>query len=230
MRYVPLAQLTKVQQFIAETFMSQEYARDQYAVMDWSLYDRCKVGPGQWTPQEFIFYVDLEWSPGEFKPLADTNMWKSASLPMPMAFALNKCLFFLTARDMADDDLNKLLDTYRWELRLGRKCYAEGPLARFPNRVAFDEIKPKPFTAPVDDPGLAERNRLWLAEQPPERQKGLALREVADEVLDVQIPLIIEQEIRFCVKVVGKPFLTTAKGTGVNFLCDMEGVAAMGIQ
>ncbi len=226
----PQLPYTKLQQFIADTFHSEEYMQDRHVIIDYSLYDRCTVGPGAWTPETFRFYVDLDLPSGERKPYADTNMWLSGYLPMPMAFSLTKSLFFLMSRKMHEDDLKQLLDTYVWELRLGRKCYAKGPMARFPNRIRFDEIEPQPFTAPVDDPALAERNRQWIEKQPEERRYRPNLLKHAPEVFDTQIPLVIEQEVHFCVEVIGKSFLTTHKGTGINIMCDMEGVAAMGIQ
>lgn len=240
------------QRFIADAFRSMAYAiGNHHAVMDWCLYDRCVTPPGAWTPEKFTLYSypigttvcdrcgDRGFDLGKFctrcggqslklKTYADTNMLQANKLLAPQAFSLTKSLFFLLSKTMSEADQAQLLERYHWELRLGMKSYCMGPLARFPNVCAFESLEPKPFTAPIDDdPALAERNRLWLETQDEERRTQPDFRKLADHVLDIQIPLIIEYEWTFRMDVIGEPFQAE---TGVNFMGVMEGLAAMGIQ
>lgn len=245
---------TATDRFIADAFHSTIYTSGfNFAIMDWSLYDRCVTRPGFWTPEMYRFYAipaggstcGMCGAPASglnsycpvcgqkveaVKTYADTNMKCAGKLYAPMAFSISKCLYFLLSAAMSPDDQRQLLEGYRWELRLGQKAFCMGPLARFPNVIRFDELELRPFTAPVDNPALAERNRIWLESQPPERRTAPDFRTPASHVLDLQVPAVIEHEWYFCMEVTGKPFQTDPNGTGVNFMSVMEGIAAMGVQ
>lgn len=93
----------------------------------WQLYDRLTAAAGAVIPTLQFFSAPI----GAAKTKGDTNMVQGNRLPPPQKFSLYS-LGFLFGADMAYADIVGILRNGWFELRIGQKIFAEGPLQLYP--------------------------------------------------------------------------------------------------
>jgi hypothetical protein len=220
---------------------------NHYAIMDWALYDRYRAPAGNWPLTGKLEFFSVPFGhlqclicnrprrDGRYcahcganqsrqKTASDCNIYEPNRLLAPQIFSLNKRLYFLFSPEMSAPDRDFIQHNYHWELRLGRCGYGTGPLARFPNVLDFDTLELAPYSTPIDDAGLIERNTLWINSQKEDRRQP-AFR--ADHSLDAKVPIVIEWEWPFQLDLIGPEYEPEGP---INIMCVFEGLMCHGVQ
>lgn len=94
----------------------------------WLFYDRQTTAQGTNTANRYDFFnVPI----GGTKTKSDTNMIQQNRLPPPQAFSMSH-IGFIFASTMLFADVASFIKNYYFELKIGTKVFAEGPLHLFP--------------------------------------------------------------------------------------------------
>ncbi len=121
--------VTAQQQFIINSFKGQIYISNQLDVQDTPVYDTITYAAGASINEtNSRFFTNVEAGSG--KTLAQTNMTQNGKLDAPEAFAVFGVRLGWS-EDILRSDLNTLLNSWAYELYLGKKFYQQANIRHF---------------------------------------------------------------------------------------------------
>src|SRR5579863_442959 len=95
----------------------------------WLFYDRLQTAQNTNTQATYAFFNTPQGTGAKTK--SDTNMVQGNRLPPPQAFSMQH-IGFIFATTMLFADIAGFIKNYYFELKIGTKVFAEGPLHLFP--------------------------------------------------------------------------------------------------
>lgn len=177
----------------------------------WILYDRLTTAANTATPTSYQFFaVPI----GGTKTKVDTNLLQGNRIAPPSAFHLH-AIGFAIGPQMAFVDVWQLLRNYYFELKIGQKVFAEGPLHCFPAGTGLSGI------IALDGSTAATRAESFNNGLP----SPVYMRRFGPEFIRT-----IPANVYFGVEVRGNSFTTSASGQGIDLMVILDGIADREVQ
>jgi hypothetical protein len=201
------AAVTAQQQFVIDSFRGQIYISDTLDVQDTPVYDTVILNAGQslTTTTSTLFADVAPVTSG--KTVAQTNMTQNQQLPAPEAMSVfgirigwQEWIYYL--------DLQSLLTNWEFEFWLGKKSYQQANLRHFGAGWGITGYTTLTGTQFLTNGSTDSRSMHILA-----------------------IKLVIaNQQAFYALLNGGSTQVLSASGTGLNLLCELNGLYARGVQ
>ena len=201
------AAVTAQQQFVIDSFRGQIYISDTLDVQDTPVYDTIILNAGQsLTSTTSTLFADVA-PVTSGKTVAQTNMTQNQQLPAPEAMSVfgirtswQEWIYYL--------DLQALLTNWEFEFWLGKKSYQQANLRHFGAGWGITGYTTLTGTQFLTNGSTDSRSMHILA-----------------------IKLVIaNQQAFYALLNGGSTQVLSSSGTGLNLLCELNGLYARGVQ